>query len=193
MNFSLKVITCLQTSPWKFLKLQNGPYPLSSTPCSVLAAAHRRHRRRRRGEASGPPCFRRAGAHASPRSLLTALGLALVLPCSAMRSRRSQSRPRGRHLAAAVASSLQRPPPSPSMRTGTTRTPALYSTRPFACSAIPRPRTRRRSTRNAGEPSPAVDPPLQSSSARADTLASSAVTPRSSSTTSPRLTLTGEP
>jgi hypothetical protein len=175
------------------LEISKRPFSPSSSP----SALSRRHvqcnaARRCRGEPARPLLLH-AGAHASRGSFSTAFGFALELPCRATRPRRAQSRPRGRRLVAAVVSSLQRPPSSPSMRTGTTRTPALYSTRPFASSAIPRHRTRRRSTQNAGELHAAVDPPLQPSSARADTLASSVVTPRSSSTTSPRPTLTGEP
>jgi len=64
---------------------------------------------------------------------------------------------------------------------------------PLALSLVPRsyaPERRRRSTRNAGKLTLAVDPPLQSTSARADPLASSAVSPRSSPTRIAPLSLT---
>ena len=60
--------------------------PSSSSSALFLAAAVQ-------GTAAGAvesqagPLLLRAGAHSSPRSLPTALGLALVLPCSATRPR----------------------------------------------------------------------------------------------------------
>ena len=78
--------------------------------------------------------LRRAGAHASRCSSSTALGCALVPP---LQCHAAQSRPRGRHLAAAVASSLQRRPPSPSARTSLTKTPEIHSSHSFAFSSLP--------------------------------------------------------
>ena len=82
-----------------------------------------------------------AGTHASLPTLSTISCFALEPPRPCHAPRRAQSRPRGRHLAAAVASSLQRSPPSPRARMSITRTLETHSPRSFACSLLPRPRT----------------------------------------------------
>ena len=74
--------------------------------------------------------------------------------------------PRGRYLNAAVERPLQHPRASSLARTSTTSIPASYSSPPFAFSLLPRHRTHRRSTQNAGELDAAVDLPHYSFSAR---------------------------
>ena len=107
--------------------------PFLQPACSVFPAAAVQHRRRRRGEPARPPLASRWRPRVAPELLHRPLLRAgAPLPCHA--PRRAQSRPRGRHLAAAVASSLQRPPPSPSARTSTTKTPAPH---PFVLSLAP--------------------------------------------------------
>ena len=82
-----------------------------------------------------------AGTHASLPTVSTISCFALEPPRPCHAPRRAQSRPRGRHLAAAVASSLQRPPPSPSALTSLTKALEIHSSRSFAFSSLPRLRT----------------------------------------------------
>jgi len=146
----LKVTSALQFGPWKFQKLQSSPFSstsgqlLCSAPSACCRAAHR----------SGPPpqrhllpasCSTRRAA--PPRRSTPRAGALNPSP-------RAPAELSGRHLAVAVASSLQSPGPRFLARSRTKSTPESFSTRLFAYSPLPRSRTRRRSTPNAGELKP---------------------------------------
>ena len=160
--------TCLLTAAVQSTARQ--PWRAAS-PCHLLHASFHASRL-----SLPPPSFPRAGA--SP-----------AVP----RAPPSPEPPRGRHLAVAVARPRQRPPPSPSARTGTTNTPAFHSALPFACSLLPRHRTRRRSTQNAGELKPPSSPHLRTSLPSIDPVNRSASSPHSSRATLSRPELTGAP
>ena len=175
MSPILKVISSLQTSPWNFQKLQNDPFfHLQLLPLFFLAAAVQSRRRR-----SGGPARPRSVSRWRPRIELLLLHRPWLRAGASSPCHAAQGSPRGRHLAVAMASPLQRPPPSPSERSSTTKAPESYSVRSFALSSPPHPRTRRRSTVNADELHPAVALPFHSYSARADPSTSSASSSRS--------------
>ena len=186
----LKVIACLQFGPSKFQKLQNNPF--SPSPVCLSALSHRRcvaTPPAALGRLPVPP-LARSGFHVSPRSSIAAFA-----------SRRALSSPCHAHRALPPAATAtppwiaqERTPNSFLSRASTSGTFPLsipLAHAPF--SPLPELRTHRRHPPNAGELDLAVEPPLCSSSARADTLASSALASRSSPTPPPRQSLTRDP
>jgi len=124
--------------------------------------------------------FCRAGAHASPRSRSTALAIALCLPrpCHARcRVQKHPRRPPPRRRRGELAAEPQDPFFRAPEHYKKPRTLFLSSFRQFP---NPTPQNAAAAPQNAGELTLAVEPRLRSSSARADRLASSAVTSRSS-------------
>ena len=109
----LKVISALQFGPWKFQKLQTGPFfhlqPACLPLCSLSPPAKR-------------CCCRRSGP--SPGHLLRSSQPLLSLALCPPRLATQQQTTAGRHLAAAVDGLLQHPRALSFARTSTTRTPA---------------------------------------------------------------------
>ena len=191
MSFSLKVIAYLQNGPWKFWKLENSPFLPPPGPSPVFPGAAVQSLSPAPWRAR-PAALRFALAPTRrPRAPPPPLASRCALPCRATRPRRAQSRPRGRHRDAAVESPLQSSPPFPIARTGTTKTPASYSSPPFAFSVLPHLRTPPPPRLNADELTLAAEPPHRRSSARSDPLASTASPSRNSQTISPRPNPTG--
>ena len=155
-----KSYPCFTFRSLEILEISKRPFSPSSSPSAL---SRRRVQcsaaRRRRGEPARPLLLR-AGAHASRGSSSTRWSL----PGRATRPRRAQSRPRGRHCDAAVESPLQSSPSFPIARTGTTKTPASYSSPPFAFSVLPRPRTAPPPRLNSDELTSAAEPPPQTRS-----------------------------
>ena len=193
MSPILKVISALQFGPWKSQKLRLGPFPLppARLPALFFSAGYRRRCAAplaRRGEPAGLSCFALAPTrHATPSPPPVAARW-----CPLPSPRRPELL-HGRHLAVAVARPRLRPPPSPSARMSLTKAPASHSTRSFACSAFPRPRTCRRSTLNAGELKPPSNPHLRTSPPSINPINHSASSPHSSRATLSRPELTGAP
>ena len=164
MSFSLKVIACLQNGPWKFWKLQNSPFLPPPAPSPVFPGAAVQSLSPAPWRARQAAfCFALAPTR-RPRASPPPLPSRCASPCRATRPRRAQSRPRGRHRDAAVESPLQSSPPFPITRTGTTKTPASYSSPPFAFSVLPRPRTAPPPRLNSDELTSAAEPPPQTRS-----------------------------
>ena len=163
---------------------------LSFTSSLLPSSAPLRHRYPAPPAAVGrprpPPACR--AAHASRRSFSTALWLrAGPLPPAP----RAQLPARGRHLAAAVEGPLQHLGLPSCARISTPGDLTMHSTRPLARSLPQTRRTPPPPRVNSDELTPAVDPPLCSSSALADHSISCASSYRSSPTPSSRSTPTG--
>src|SRR6185312_7254011 len=175
----LKVITGLRSGPWNFLKLQTNPLSPSSCLFLCFTPADRQRGTARRG---GPPPRRLlllvASTHRpeTPRRPCHRAVPPPVVPRAPTERRaaraaatsppRWQARGRSRRPPLARATALHIPPQA----------------NPLVILPFPRSQSserRRRSTLNAGELDTAVEPPLCSSSAHSDPLASTTVTPRS--------------
>ena len=188
-----KSYRCFTVGSLEFLEIAKLPLSSTSTPPALFrAAAHRRHRRRRRGEASRPsrPLIRRALSPTRRPELpppLLGFALALHLPCHAPRDHRRLP-PRRR-----------RGEPKPEAQLSIFRAPEHYKKpRALFLSSFrrfpnPTPQNASAAPPNAGELKAAVAPPFQSRSAQIGPTSSFASTPRSSSTLSPRQSLTGAP
>ena len=169
--------------------ITNWPLSPFSHPCSVLAAAHRRHRRRRRGEASRPPFSVALSPTRRPRA-------SAITPW--LRAGPFPPVPRAQNLLAAATAT----PPWRARRRAPGPLPARARAlqrpqRPIPLLLLLSPRShaierRRRSTPYSGKLDAAVEPPHRRSSARSDPLESTASPSRNSQTISPRPNLTGD-
>ena len=149
-------------------------FHLRPTPLLALPPACRRAARR-----SGPPpratsysCWLPRVARKLPTALCHRAVPLLALP-------RTPAEPSGRHLAVAVASSLQSPGPRFLSRSRTTSTPESFSPRSFAISPLPEHRMPPPLHPERRRAQAAVDPPHCSFSARANPSISFASSPRS--------------
>ena len=159
--------------------ITNWPLSPFSHPCSVLAAAYRRHRRRRRGEASRPPFSVALSPTRRPRASSIAPWL---------RAGPFPPVPRAQNLLAAATAT----PPWRARRRAPGPLPARARApqrpqRPIPLFLLlsPRPQTQehhRRHPPNAGEPRPPLNSPLRPSPPQINPSSSSYVVPRGSPT-----------
>ena len=148
MSFSLKVILVLLLGPWKFWKLQMGPFSLPQSASLLSLTA----------DSATPP----AAALGRPRPSPTSPPLHVAPPRASGPNSPRAGAPslrhapaeasRGRHPDAAVASPLQHQGPPIRARFGTQSTVAFFSPHFFGRSPLRKPRT---------EPPPSASSPAK--------------------------------